>query len=316
MSWYDAVKPQFVKNVANAYFQKNPFAGFDVFPMLPSNTLTGYIAKYTKEDWMRLGTFNDYVISGASETPGDDFGISSSPYTLIHIGFHKDVSEDDRNEYDNPFDPVFDATLFTTSRLQRLMFKKFTDTFFASGVWGSSLVGTTDFTKWSDSGATPASDIDTWKSSVQKITGFRPNRLVVSQDVHDALKQCPAILSAMKTTDDKVVTTGLLARLFELEKYVVVSDVLTTAAKGGTATSSNSSFYISGKALLVYAPSRASKFEPSAGYHVTYTKKGESVFPRTIPMPAKNNSLRVESHMWALPKVMAADLGIYASSVI
>ena len=58
--------------------------------------------------------------------------------------------------------------------------------------------------------------------------------------------------------------------------------------------------------------------EPSAGYTITY-RQGNGLEPTSatqIPMPLKNNSLRVEVDVHAAPLLLASDLGVYAYNVI
>ena len=223
-NWYDRVTAEFVQNVANIYLQESGIPAFSIFPEVSSRKLTGKIAKYDKEDWFYIGNVADYIRSGATESAGDDYETAKQDYTCLQYSFHKDVPKEEADEYDNPFAPIEDATRFVINRMRRVITQKLVTTYLATGIWGTDLVGTTDFTKWSDSASTPISNVLTWKETVHKTTGFSPNRLVVSPDVHRTLRTNTNILAQMKTTSDKEVTKGLIARLFEVDDYVVIDN--------------------------------------------------------------------------------------------
>ena len=309
-NWYDRVTSQYVQNVANVYLQEAGIPAFSIFPEVTSRLLKGKIAKYDKEDWFYIGTVADYIRSGATESAGDDYETSSQDYTLLQYSFHKDVTQEEAKEYDNPFDPVSDATKFVINRIRRVITQKLVNTYFTTSVWGTDLTGGgggSNPVKWSDANATPVANVLTWQENVHKVTGFRPNRMIVAPDVHRVLKTCTAVTNVMKTTDDKVVTKALIAKLFELDEYVV----LDTVNSGAT------DFMVAGKILLVYTPPRPSKMEPSAGYTITYRGESmEAVSTVTIPQPLKNHSFRVEADVHACPILLASDLGVYAHTMV
>jgi len=306
--WYDQITDKFVANVANRYMVESGIEAFDVFPQLSVRQLSGYIAKYTKDAWFKIGTVNDYKRAGAVESIGDDYAVTYAQYVLEEYAFHKDVSKDDRNEYDNPFDPVRDAIEFVMTRLKRVLMQNMTSTFLAASVWTTEVAGGTDFTAWSTgSTGTPVNDVLTWREEVHKITGYWPNKMIIGPDVYRILKSNDDITAKMKTTSDKVVTKDVLARLFEIDKLVIFDAVNTTATD----------HVFTDKALLVYTPDRPSKFAPSAGYNLIYRGKDHKDFGTSrIPMREKNDALRIEAWVKSEPKVLAADLGVYATNVV
>ena len=316
MPWYDQITPKFVQNVALGYFQDYQFDPFRVFPMVPTKQSSGYIAKYTKEDWLRIGDPDEYIRVGPTESRGDTFARDKQPYVLFPRAFHDDVTKEDREDYDNPYDPVRDSTLFVINRLGLVMVQMFVNQYLGTGIWGTEKDGSgADFTQWNAADSTPVSDVLTWKKEVKEITGFEPNRLAISQDVYVALRTNSSVKDQLKVTDDKVVTAGALKRLMDLEDLIIIDAVKTTAKKGESATSSNTGFVASGKALLVFAPPRPSKKMPSAGYHlVKGGKKG--IMTKTIPLPQLNDALRIEGEIKVSPIQLASDLGVYAYNVL
>ena len=316
MAWFDQITQKFVANVATRYMQEAPWAPLSIFPKINVKQKSGYIAEYTKEDWMRVGDPKDYIRSGASESIGDSISHGYQPYFLEKRSLHTDLTEDDRNEYDNPFDPVTDSTEWVIDTLGRVAAKLFSDTVFTTGVWGLDFDVTASSTKWSSSTSTPITDVLNQSQAIEAFTGFRPNKMVMTRDVFNALKVNSQIRDSMKVTTDKVVTEALLAKLFEVDIVQVFRTVETTAKKGQKSTKDNTNFMATNKVLLCYTPQRASKKRPSAGYHLAYKGKYGNVITRTFPMPQLNNALRIEGDIFIAPKIVSPDLGTLFINVI
>ena len=309
--WFDMITDKFVRNVTNRFMVETGLPAFSIIPPVNARQLSGYIANYTLADWLRIGDVDDYKRSGANESVGDDYAVGKSSYVLEEIAFHKDVSKDDRDNYDNPYDPIRDAVDFVLGRIKRVCMQNLVDTFLTTGVWGTDLTGlaNADFTQWSDGGtaSTPVDDVLGWILDVQKVTGYRPNKMLMAPDVFKALKNNTDITDKMKTTSDKVVTIGMIAKLFELDEIKIFDAV----NSGGT------DFVFAGKMLLVYTPKRPSRMTPSAAYHVIYRNKScENVGTRRIPMAIKNDALRIEAWVKVCPKVISSNLGVYIVSAI
>ena len=109
-NWWDQVQDKYVRNVANRYVVDYGIEAFDIFPSVPSREISGYIAKYNKDDWLRIGSTSQYKRMGAVESYGDDYDVSKQAFYLEEFAFHKDISKDDREIYDNPYEPVADAS--------------------------------------------------------------------------------------------------------------------------------------------------------------------------------------------------------------
>jgi len=308
-NWYDRVTSQFVQNAANIYLQESGIPAFKIFPEVKSGNLKGKIAKYDADDWFYIGTVADYIRKGATESAGDDYTTDSQDYSLLQYSFHKDVTEDEANEYESPFGAIRDAVRFVLNRIRRVITLHLIQSYVTTGIWSDDLVGTTDFTKWSDASSTPVADVLKWQENIQKVTGFKPNRLLVAPDVHRFLKTNTAVTNIMKTTETKVVTNQLLAQLFEVDSY----EILDTVNSGATG------FMMADKLLLIHTPDNPSVMEPSAGYTITYRNSQnplDATKTKRIEMETKNNAVRIEVDVHAAPIVLASDLGVYASDVV
>ena len=296
--WGDQINPQFVPNIANKYMLDGGIEAFDVFPSVSVKSRVGYVADYTLADWARIGTVDDYVVAGAVESQGDDYGVTKLPYYVKKFSFHKDVTEDEANEADSPIEPISDATSFVINRIKRVMLLNIVNTFLVTGVWTDN---NQTAAKW---------DVDTTnifkilrdeQLRVLKTTGYRPNRLVVTADVDNAIKGNALVTDKIKTTSDKFATDELVKAALDLKSYNVI----------GAINSGATDLIASKMALLSFCPDSPTKMAPAAGYHITQVagRGGMMVQTRNIPMLHKNNSLRIEASVYTCPMKIAGDLG-------
>lgn len=315
MHWYDVITDSYVENAVIGYMQDAPLEVFDVFPMVSTAKMTGLIPTYTKEDWFRIGDVDQYKRAGATESIGDQFGTGSIRYLLEQYSFHNDVTKEDVEQVESPYAAIDDAARFVVNRLRRVAFKLILNKFMVDGVWANSEdVSSTTSNMWDNkSGGNSTADPVEWvltkKQTIEQVTGFEPRKLIITPDVYKALRTNTIVRNMLKVTSDQIVTKDALARLMDLDKIVVMNAVNESA----------NGYFAAKKALLVYTPngSVASKNEPSAG--VIMGLRGKAMQPvgtRRIPMPQRNDALRVEADFYLDPVVTAADCGYYAYNVV
>lgn len=250
-------------NISIAYIQdQRNFIADTVFPNVPVNKQSDRYFTYSKADFHRSEAQKR---APGTESAGGSFRIDNTPTYFADVySIHKDVDDQIRANADAPLNMDRDATIYVS---QQLLIKKeevWANSYFTTGIWGTDLQGTTNFTKWDDVNSTPIEDITTQGITIAQSTGFKPNVLVLSPFVFNTLKNNADILDRIKYTQRGIVTTDLLANLFEVDKVVVAMGVKNTALEGATATND---FIISSKAaLLVYANPRPSLMSPSGGY--------------------------------------------------
>lgn len=307
MKWFDAISEQYVQNATIGYMQDSPLEVFNVFPKLNVAYMKGLIAKYAKADWFRIGDVNQYKRTGSTESVGDTFASDSQSFLLEQYSFHKDLTQDDIREIPNPYAAVNDAVRFIVNRMNRVMLKTLVNEFMsADGTWGNEA---TSPSKWTATDTDPVDQVLGWQQTIEQTTGFKPNKMIITPDCYKALKLNSQVTDRMAYTQTQIPSTSLLASMFDLDQLIVLNAVNESA----------DGYMASGKALLCYTPSSAgaSKFEPSAGYIMTY--QGEDSFnvgTRRIPMPERNDSLRIESDMWVDPVVPAPDCGYLVTNLV
>lgn len=267
----DAHIDRALTNMSVAYMQdESNYIADKVFPKIPVKRQADLYYIYDAGDFLR----DEAKVRGAiSESVGGDYDLSTATYYCKKHAFHKDVSPDDRVNYDEPLDADKDAQLFVSQKMLIRREMEWATKFFKTGVWsrekkGGVSANATDCIYWSSEHSSPIEDITSEALLIASKTGYRPNTLVLSPYVFNALKNHFDVLDRVKYTETGIVTTSLLASLFEVDNVYVAWAVVNTAEKG----SADSIEFIMGKnALLCYSNPSPSLRTPSAGYIFTWT---------------------------------------------
>jgi hypothetical protein len=304
-------------NVSIAYIQSaNDFIADKVFPVVPVSKQSDIYYTYTKNDWFR----DEATLRGpGTESAGGGYNVDSS---ATYHAFHKDVPDQVRANADSVFDVDSEATKFVSQRLLLRREVQFATKYMTTGVWGKDYTGVAaapganQFIKWSDyANSDPVEDMKIARLYIKSITGFRPNTLVLSEEVFETLKSHPDIIDRYKYTTSSVVTADMLARLFEVDRLFISGAVKATNVEGETGAYS---FINSKNALLCYTASAPSLMTPSAGYTFAWTGLSNLGFSTAVSKFRMDHlkSDRVEGESAFDCKVVAADLGAYFTAAI
>lgn len=319
----DAHIDRALTNISVAYLQDaSAFIADKVFPIVPVKRQSDVYYQYNKGDFMR----DEAQLRGAAtESAGGDYGVEAQdPYYCRKHAFHKDVTPEERANYDEPLQADQDATTFISQKMLIRREMEWASKFFVAGIWGTELEGkaatpgTGEFLQWDQATSDPIKDITTAGVKMAAATGFKPNTLVLSPYVFNALKNHEDILDRIKYTQKGIVTTDLLATLFEVDKVLVPWAVVNSAAKGA----SDSVSFIYGKhALLCYSAPRPALRQPSAGYIFAWTGlEGSGAYGnRIVRLPMDMLGLgteRIEGEMSFDVKKVCADLGTFFKSAV
>ena len=310
-------------NISVAYMQDaNNFIADKVFPIIPVQKQSDTYFVYDQGDF-----FRDEAAERAkgTESAGGDYNIQSAePYFCRKYAFHMDVTEEDRVNADDPLKPDQDATEFVS---QKLLIKRevlWASKFFRPGVWGTEYQGvdanpsTGQTLQWDKPTADPIKIVTDEATAMAGRTGFKPNTLVISPFVFNALKNHPDVLDRIKYTQKGIVTLELIASLFEVENVYVPWAVQNTAAKGAQMANQ----FIMGKhALLCYVEKNPGLKKPSAGYIFAWTGlKGAGAYGNRIvriPMPWLGmDTERIEGEMAFDLRVVGASLGTFFKDIV
>lgn len=254
-------------NVSVAFLETDSGIATTAFPVLPVPNRSDKITIYNRGDWMR-----DEAQERApgTESAGGGYDIdNSTQFFCRNYAYHKDVSDDDLNNADDPISLLRDAAMFVGQKMAIKREKQWAAAQFTTGIWTNQF---TPSVLWSASGSTPRADILTAHTAVRTAIGRKANTLILAQSVRDTLVQNSGLTDLIKYSQKGILTDELLAEIFDVERIVVGGMVETTSAKGA-ATTTNS--YILGKsALLCYVPPAPSLLTPSAGYTISWKNAG------------------------------------------
>jgi len=202
--------------------------------------------------------------------------------------------------------------------------RDFLNTFMTSGVWSEDLVGGSDFTKWSDTASTPIDDIRQWKRDFQiRNYGFKPNKMVVTQDVLDELMANAQILGRINggatIGNPALVDMTLLAGIFGVEEVIVADAVSNTAAVGSAAAKD---YMVNNQVLLTYTPSSVGLETPASGMIFAWNSIPGTSWGITMEsftddaLRRQQIAEQVQGKMAYDMQVVGQSLGTYASNVI
>lgn len=318
----DAHIDRALTNISVAYLQDaSAFIADKVFPIVPVKRQSDVFYTYNKGDFMR----DEAQVRGAgTESAGGDYGVEAAdPYYCRKHAFHKDITEEERVNYDEPLNADTDATDFVSQKMLIRREMEWASKFFTTGVWGTEIAGGEAAgdgvaVKWDLATSNPIKDITDAAVKMASETGFKPNTLVLSPYAFNALKNHEDILDRIKYTQKGIVTTDLLATLFEVEHVYVAWGVVNTAAKGAA----DSVGFIMGKnALLCYSAPRPALRKPSAGYIFAWTGlEGSGAYGnRIVRLPMDQLGLgteRIEGEIAFDVKKVCADLGIFFKDIV
>ena len=310
-------------NISVAYMQDaSNFIADKVFPIVPVQKQSDLYFIYRKEDFLRDEAEDRAV---GTESAGGDYNVDlSEPYFCRVKAFHKDVTEQERVNADDPLSPDKDSTEFVSQKLLIRRERQWAENFFKAGVWGSEVAGVAttptagQTLQWDLATSDPVKFIKNLSTQMQETTGYRPNKLVLSPYAKDALLEHPDVIDRIKYTQKGIASVALLAELFEVGEVLTASAIYNSAPKGAT----ESTGFIMGKhALLCYAEKNPGLKKPSAGYIFAWKGlQGAGAYGNRvvrIPMPWLGmDTERIEGEMAYDMKKVSADLGIFLKDIV
>jgi len=311
--------------ISVAFLQnQDAFIADKVFPNIPVDKQSDRFFTYDRGDFNRDEA---RVRAPGAESAGGDYRIDNTPSYFANVwAWHKDVPDQIRANADVPLNLDMEATEFVTTKLLIRKEAKFVSSFMTTSVWTTDKTGAASPTtgqlyQWSDyTNSDPLSDVRAGATVVHKSTGFRPNKLVLGQEVWDKLVDHPDIIDRVKYGQTAgrpaMVSKEAVAQILELDEILVGSAIYNSAAE----TVTNSHAFITGKtALLVYSAPRPGLMTPSGGY--TFSWKGmfgagsNGLRIKKFRIE-KEASDRVEGEMAFDQKLISANLGYFFTSIV
>lgn len=309
-------------NMSVAYMQdSSAFIADKVFPIVKVKRQSDVYYIYNKGDFMR----DEAQLRGAAtESAGGDYGVEASdPYYCRKHAFHKDVTPEERANYDEPLNADSDAADFVSQKMLIRREMEWASKFFKSGIWGTEIEGASAASEgkviyWNEATSDPIGDVTGASVKMASTTGYKPNTLVLSPFVFNALKNHEDILDRIKYTQKGIVTEDLLATLFGVERVLVAWSVVNSAAKGAK---DDIGFIMGKHALLCYSNPTPALKKPSAGYIFAWTGlEGSGAYGnRIVRLPMDVLGLgteRIEGEIAFDAKQICKDLGTFFKDIV
>lgn len=315
-------------NVSVGYVLKSDaFISTKVFPIVNVNKQSDLYWRYSKSDWRRTDVKRR---APSTETPGVGWNVSTDTYFAHVYGVHKDIDDQLRANADSNFKLDADATTFVTNQLLLKRDLDWAATYFRTGVWGQDFSGvgatpgTDEFLQWQLATSDPITQMAGLQIDFVRDTGFKANTLVIGANVLKALKNHPGIIDRIKYTQKGIVSTDLIATLFDVDRILVS---YATVASGPNvpdmqaqdAAATYDFIANPNSALLCYTPSSPSLMQPAAGYTFTWNGylSGNSQGIRIKRFRQENiASDRIEGEMTYDMRVISPDTGVFLKDVV
>ena len=309
-------------NMSVAYMQDSSvFIADKVFPIVPVQKQSDTYFIYSKEDFFRDEAKER---ANGAETAGGDYDIEQAPPYFCRVyGYHKDITEQERVNADDPLSPDRDSTEFVSHKLLIRREVDWASKYFQTSIWANEVEGNATASSgktifWDDPTSDPIKVIRDAQTRILENTGYKPNKLVLSPYVYNALCDHPMILERIKYTQKGVVTKELLAGLFEVDEILIPYAIKNASKKG---KDGDMQFIMGKHALLCYTPKAAGIKKPSAGYIFAWKGlKGAGAYGNRIvriPMPWLGmDTERIEGEMAYDSKVVSAELGYFFKDIV
>ena len=278
--------------IAQGYFQQ-PYELDSLFPIVPVPLHAGKIVEFGKEAF-RLPTSKR---SFGSDIQAITIGYQGRSYTMEDHALAGMIPIEEAEEAESALGLDLQAqTIFAVTQQLRLKLEYDRATLATNAaLYGASHKNTFgSSTKWSVAATcTPINDIDAGIVQIRQDTGRLANQLYVSDAIFRDLKNCTQIRNYLQYTTNEYVTEDILAKIFGLEKMIVVRAIYASGANDAFSDVWGN-FALLANARKPGALNAAGSFrEPSYGY--TYTMKG-GLF-------AEQPWYRNQSRTWYFPMI-------------
>lgn len=307
--------------------ESDQFIAMRAFPNAPVAKQSDLYYEFNRGDFYRDEA--EERADGA-ESAGSGFRLSTAPYFAKVYAFHKDVTDRQRSNQDNPVQLDQSAAQFVAHKLLIRRERLFAAAYMGLGIWSTDVTGIAgapaggQFQFWDEATSDPITDIRSGKRVVQGLTGYRPNKMIIGRQAWDILMDNDSLLSRItggaNNTLPAMVMRQLIAQLFELDEIFVMDSVFNSAlADAQDPTAETISFINTDDALLYYAPNTVSLNEPTAGMQFSWTglmgNTPSGMRTKRFRME-ENEAERIEGQMAFDYKATGLDLGYFFSNAV
>lgn len=311
-----------LSNISVAYMANQDFIHSAVFPEVFVNNKSDNYWVYDPES---LNRDEMKPLAPATESAGIGSRLSTDTYNCLNYALHEDISDEELDNADDTFDLKADATELLSHKALINKENAWHDKYFKTGVWNTDV----DVTASADFGSVSITDASSKFIEGIKIAcqnqklashGFKPNTLILSQDVwrvlSDHVQFLDRISGGATSAQPAKVLRAHLATILEIDNVLVSEAILNNAAEGQAASNE---FFASNKALLCYVAPKMGRKTPSAGATFVWKRKSKGVVKgvsiRDFYME-KTQATRVEIEQNYDFKLVSPLMGTFFSNII
>lgn len=233
--------------------EESNFVADQWFPQIAVDKIAGYYPKWAKANAFtnKAGTWRP-----GSMPPAGELGIDAPGfYACERYAFQSPLLAD------LPFvaDPAYPlekaTTQFVTDVLRLNKEIKIANSYFKTGVWGMDITGVNSgetwapgevttgetFRRFNDADSDPITLFKDIKMGVKKSIGVKPNTLILGEQVYEAMRINPQLISLYRNPQgsEKVPTKlneQMIAQALDIEKIIVAGAMYNTTPNASTCT--------------------------------------------------------------------------------
>lgn len=222
---------KFIQSVTN-------FVALQASTRIPVSNKSDLYPKYPRGYFMR-DLVQPRALGGQPVRTG--YKIEQGTYNAVEYALAHPIDDRQRANTDAPINLDENATELLTGQQLIRQDRYFATEFFKPGVWstdlqgvGGSSPGSDEFLQWNFEDSNPIREVNRRKTSLQRLTGFRPNSIVMGAKVFDDLANHPDVIDRIKHVGTGIVDEAKMAELFGVPRLAVARAIYNSADEGAT----------------------------------------------------------------------------------
>lgn len=279
-----------------------------IFPPLPVMKDSDKFFKYDKSN-LRVDTTDWAPKTQVKETNWD---VTTDNYSVERHGLGELMEDDEVDNADEPLSIASDTTETITEKLLIRREKKLATLLTTTGTFDSdarpALAAAQRWDNYASSSSDPNIDIQTGRKTIFQKLFRKANTLILPYIVYETVREHPKVMERVKYVSEAIVDTGVLARLWNVDRVIIAGSGENTAKEG----QADALAQIWGKnAWLGYVEPRPRRKRPSWGYCFQSQKM---LVERWRDNPRKGEMLRVSYK--EIHKVVTSGAGYWIQTAI
>lgn len=256
----DVLFDELLTNVSMQYQPaQGGYLADSVLPPIPVKKESAIFWKYDKSRF----DVPDSIRAPRSHYNKIDWSTEQDSYSAAEFGLEGEIDDRERDNSVSPLDLDVDTAEIVTDMMLNNREQRVADLVLDANVVGGIDLTSGSNVQWSDPASDPILGATTARNSLFATVGYKPNKLLLGNDVYEVLRAHPAIIERIQFSERAIVTKQILAALFEVDE-ILVGGVLRRTSQQGAADAIADIW--AGAALFFYSENRPSLKRASFGY--------------------------------------------------